>query len=86
MMKAYKSYLFRDKDPVIDLVRTAVDDSKISYEQISADSGVSSNTIYQWFHGKTKRPQHCTVMAVLRAVGKELVVVDINRKKLRVIK
>jgi DNA-binding phage protein len=75
-LKPYKSYVFIDKDPIIDMVRTAVDDSGMKYKKITEDSGVSGTAMYGWFRGKTKRPQYATVMAVLRAVGKDLVMVD----------
>lgn len=71
-LKPYKSYVFRDKDPIIDKVRTAVADSKESYKAITAKSGVSTSAMRSWFHGKTRRPQFATVNAVLRAVGKTL--------------
>jgi len=67
----YKSYLFVDKDPVIDALRTEVSAQKVRYKQLSAASGVSSTAISNWFHGRTKRPQFCTVMAVTRALGKK---------------
>ena len=65
----YGTYAFRDKDPIIDHVRTAVEDSKKSYVEISAASGVSNSTIHNWFFGGTNRPQFATVMAVYRACG-----------------
>lgn len=72
-LKPYKSYVFKDKDPVIDKVRTIVADSGFSYTDISEDSGVSTTAMYGWFHGATRRPQFCTVNAVARACGQELV-------------
>ncbi len=66
----YRSYLFREKDPVIDLVRTAFSDSKKSYKKTADESGVSPTTIANWFHGKTRKPQFCTISAVLLALGK----------------
>lgn len=80
-MKIYKSYMFRSKDPIIDVVRTAVQDSKMSYTEISSASGVSHGTLNNWFTGPTKRPQFCTVNAVMRAAGKELVPRDIKNGK-----
>lgn len=71
-LKLYKSYNFRIKDPVIDLMRTAIADTGISYRKIERDSGVTSTTLRNWFHGKTRRPQHATVMAVVRAIGYDL--------------
>jgi hypothetical protein len=64
-----KSYNFMDKDPVIDMVRTAVQMSKKSYLKIRADGGPTPSTLYGWFDGKTRRPQFCTSIAAMRAVG-----------------
>jgi hypothetical protein len=69
-LRTYKSYLFIDKDPVIDAIRTAISDSGLSYVQLRAKSSVSTSTISNWLHGKTKRPLWCTVWAVARACGK----------------
>ena len=68
-MKTYNSYLFRDKDPVIDEVRTAIANSGENWSQIERTSGVTRTTLRNWFSGPTKRPQHATVRAVLRAIG-----------------
>lgn len=68
-LSLYKSYSFRDKDPVIDEVRTLVNDSQKSYQAIHEASGVSVSTMYNWFEGTTKRPQYATVMAVVYALG-----------------
>lgn len=67
--RTYKSYVFKDKDPVINEVRKVVEKSKKSYSEISALSGVASSTIYGWFYGTTRRPQNATIEAVLRALG-----------------
>lgn len=66
----YKSYLFREKDPVIDAMRTAFSDSKKSYKEVTDASGVATTTMRNWFHGKTRKPQFCTVSAVATALGK----------------
>lgn len=63
----YKSYNFVDKDPVIDRMRGMVNGHK--YSEVSAKSGVSATTLYNWFEGNTKRPQYATVIAVARALG-----------------
>lgn len=68
-MKFYKSYLFKDKDPVIDVLKTAIADTNLSYDDISERSGVSRSTLDNWFFGSTRRPQHATIMAVTRAIG-----------------
>lgn len=74
----YRNYVFVDKDPVIDLARTAVADSKKSYAAIHEGSNVSTTTLYNWFHGKTRRPQFATVASVLLECG----VSEVNLKKL----
>ena len=75
-MNFYKSYTFKDKDPVIDDIRGLIDghDNK-HYEQVHADSGVSVSTLRNWFHGGTLRPQFATIKAVARAIGGDVVVV-----------
>lgn len=73
-LKLYRSYNFIDKDPVIDLVRTVVDDSKMSYTRLNVESGVSVGTIRNWFFGQTKRPQFATIAAIVRACGEDMFV------------
>jgi hypothetical protein len=72
----YKSYNFVDKDPMIDEIRTIVEQSGASYKWINAESSVSTQTIAKWFDGSTRRPQAATMNAVLRALGKKLGIVD----------
>jgi DNA-binding phage protein len=68
----YKSYSFVDKDPIIDEVRTMVNDSGANYKWIEDHSGVTSATLYNWFNGKTRKPQAATLNAVARALGYKL--------------
>lgn len=72
----YKSYMFREKDPIIDKARTIVQDSGLTRKEIHEKSGVSVGTMSNWFNGATRRPQFCTVAAVVGACGKRLVVAD----------
>lgn len=86
-MKMYKTYMFRTKDPVIDLLRTAVKDSGMKYGKIAKESGVSATTLHNWFHGATRRPQFASTQAVAIALGYELQLVQVSqRQKLRLIK
>ena len=64
----YKSYSFKDKDPVIDRLRTMIADEGVSYVEVEGRSGVRAQTLYNWFSGPTKRPQYATIMAVARAL------------------
>jgi transcriptional regulator with XRE-family HTH domain len=68
-VKAYKSYNFIDKDPVIDELRTILQKRKISYQYVEDRSGVTTQTLRNWFEGKTKRPLNSTIEAVVRAIG-----------------
>lgn len=67
-----QSYNFIDKTPIIDELRTALEDLHLSYKEIADRSGVSPTTIHNWFSGKTKRPQVPTLNAVGRLVGWQL--------------
>ena len=70
-MRMYKSYSFVDKDPVLDTIRTAIQDLGLTYREVAELSDVSKTTLVGWFHGKTRRPQHATIMAVMRGIGYE---------------
>lgn len=69
----YKSYVFKEKDPVIDMMRTQVQDSGKSYQNLSDASGVSKSSMQGWFHGKVRRPQFATCAAVMGALGKQFI-------------
>jgi len=77
---SYKSYSFADKDPIIDQVRTAYQESGETYKYIEEHSGVTRPTLKAWFDGATKRPHAATVNAVLRVLGYRLDVVPITAK------
>lgn len=71
----YKSYVFKDKDPVIDELRTIVQKEfkgKLNYKtlrQIEERGGPTASCMASWFFGQTKRPQNPTVEAAGRAMG-----------------
>jgi hypothetical protein len=76
----YSAYLFKDKDPAIDVYRTLAQDhfgkrnlSKEDYAEIEQQGGPNRNTVKAWFKGKTKRPQNATLEAAGRALGYERV-------------
>lgn len=70
-VRVLRSYRFIDKDPVIDEMRTVVqDEGLIKKLKIVADlSSLSVGTIDSWFNGKTKRPQNASIMAVMTSLG-----------------
>lgn len=78
ILKLYKSYNFVDKDPIIyeigDLIRLRY--NFMDYATVHAESGVAISTLKKWFHGKTQRPQHATVEAVIRGLGFQRKITD----------
>jgi transcriptional regulator with XRE-family HTH domain len=68
-LSLYRSYNFVDKDPVIDRIRTIVQDEGLNYKEIGTISGVSASTLTNWFEGETKRPQYATIAAVTYSLG-----------------
>ena len=74
----YKSYSFVDKDPIIDEVRTLVQQHGATYKNIQQESGVSPATLAGWFSGSTRKPQAATLNAVARSMGWKLGFVPYN--------
>jgi transcriptional regulator with XRE-family HTH domain len=68
-LRLYRSYNFRDKDPVIDRIRTIVQKEGLRYKDIERLSSVKAQTLTNWFEGETKRPQFATIAAVTYALG-----------------
>lgn len=78
-LKLYKAYNFRDKDPVIDQLRTMVQDTygigfrakgfRKSLRQIEEAGGPSIACMEGWFSGTTRRPQNPSAEACGRAMG-----------------
>jgi hypothetical protein len=65
----YRTYMFKDKDPVIDRIRTIMRDEGISERDLHIVSGVSTTTFHNWFKGETMKPQYATVAASVSAMG-----------------
>jgi hypothetical protein len=73
-LRLYRSYVFRNKDPVVDELRTIINDtfgsvSHKALKQIEADGGPTISAMDGWFKGNTKRPQSASVEAAGRAMG-----------------
>jgi hypothetical protein len=75
-MRLYKSYVFRDKDPAIDAIRTVMQDhfgkrnlDGGDYAEIEEQGGPTRGCVKSWFEGKTRRPQNATLEAAGRALG-----------------
>lgn len=72
--RSYNTYRFIDKDPIIDICRTARQDSGMSAMDIERASGLRAGTQKNWFEGGTRRPQYASVAAFLGACGYQLTV------------
>lgn len=75
-MRLYQSYMFRDKDPAIDDIRTVMQEhygkrslSNEDYADVEEKGGPTRGCIKSWFEGKTRRPQNATLEAAGRALG-----------------
>ena len=71
--RLYRTYRYIEKNPVIDRIRTIVQDEGL-YTNLTAlheISGVSTAALDGWFHGSTKNPMHGTICAVLTSLGYE---------------
>lgn len=68
-LKKYKTYVFKDQDPMVQDVLTMMDGH--TYTEISARSGLSRTTLSNWKRKRTQRPQFCTMAAALGVVGME---------------
>lgn len=65
----YPNYLFKDHDPVLDQIDRLIELSGKTTTQIVTKSGVTRSTLRNWALRKTKRPQHPTIRAVVKACG-----------------
>jgi hypothetical protein len=66
-----RTYGWIDKDPVIDEVRTFIQDRGLDGEwsKIATLATMSPATIANWFEGDTRKPQHCSVASVVTGLG-----------------
>lgn len=69
IIKDRQGYRFIDKDPVIGLFQEAKRRSQLNLKQIAEESRVALATLRSWDSGKTRKPQHATLRAALRACG-----------------
>jgi len=71
----YKSYNFRDKDPAIDELRTAIEAdagarlTRKMLREVEIAGGPKAQTMVGWFFKDTKRPINATLEAAGRAAG-----------------
>jgi transcriptional regulator with XRE-family HTH domain len=68
-VKIYRTYRWRDKNPIIDALRTIKEQERLNYSQISQLSGVAAATMKNWFEGDTRKPFDHTATAMSSALG-----------------
>lgn len=68
-LPTWKSYLFREKDPIMDAVATARSDANMSYVEIEKAGGPKAATLRNWEHGTVQRPQFGSISAAIISVG-----------------
>lgn len=68
----YRSYRFGLKDPIIDKCRTLIQDEGIKEQHAALISDLSPATLYNWFHGDTRKPQFASIAALTRSLGYEI--------------
>lgn len=70
-LRVYRTYNYVDKNPVIDKVRTLIQDEGLirKLPVVHEISGVSTSTLDNWFNGTTRSPQHATIAAVITSLG-----------------
>lgn len=80
-------YRFIDKDPIIDVIRTAMQrKGNLNPEQINRvayDAGIHPGTLHNWLNGDTRRPLSLTTRFVLEALGVTIRYIDEDEKPIK---
>ena len=88
-LKRYKFYNWGtlDHDPIIDQMRTLMQDEHLSYAKLAELTGLSPTTINNWFnrtrtktHKPTMRPMFSSVMTYTRGLGYDLRIIKPERR------
>lgn len=66
----YKYYLFKDKNPIIDRLRTILKDFGWSYQKLAEETGLSYGCVWGLFEGATIDPRHSTAARIALAFGR----------------
>lgn len=78
----YTTYRFgqKAKDPVIDMVKTAMEDHGYDIKRLHEESGVAASTYFNWFDGPTRQPKHASVAATIGAMGLKFAIVPARQR------
>lgn len=77
-MNRYRSYKFRNYDPILDRLEEVMYVNGLTKAEISRESGVSTTTLYNWQKRKTRSPNSATLNAALHVAGYELAITKIR--------
>ena len=71
--KIFRTYRFIDKDPVIDELRTLLQDEGLfdQLAKVAVLANLSYSTVYSLFHGETRRPHNSTASSIGTCAGYE---------------
>jgi hypothetical protein len=74
--QSWLSYNWIDKDPDLEMVKFAIEESGWTLERIERETEanghrVSRYTLMAWYYGSTKRPMNSTISSVMAAIGWE---------------
>jgi hypothetical protein len=69
--KILRTYRFIDKDPVIDELRTLVQDEGLygRLGVVAELANLAPSTLHNLFHGETRQPRNSTVMGIATSLG-----------------
>jgi hypothetical protein len=72
--QSWLAYNWIDKDPDLDMVKYAIEESGMTLEQIEQATEahshkVSRYTLLNWYFGETRRPQNATISTVMAVLG-----------------
>jgi hypothetical protein len=72
-LRVLRTYRYIDKNPVIDKMRTVLQDEGLFKKLtiVHELSGISTSCLNALFHGNTRNPQHRTVAGVMSSLGYE---------------
>jgi transcriptional regulator with XRE-family HTH domain len=65
----YRNYRWKDKDPIIDALRTVRNDEGLTNHETAQITGVAASTFKNWFDGETRRPMNSTSTQMAAALG-----------------
>lgn len=85
-ISVYRSYNFKNKNPIIDLLRTIMQDLGWSCQKLADETGLSHSCVWQIFEGETCDPRHSTVARMAIAFGHaDMAIAPEAKPKLRAI-